>query len=362
MAGANQFGIDVGQIVGARNAFADQQQRQQINALALQKGQMDLENAPELNALALKSKQLEVSGAGQAQKLAAHNAEVKLVTDTLGALDTVPDEQLPQATAAAKAALVAQGAGTAALDQAVRESAGDPIKLRAALKMQAQAGLGYAAQLAQKNADRTFGETVRGNKAREDQTAATSAATASRAAATQAQAAAALAETKRHNQAAEGTAALTASQNTGKLTDEQAKAGGFADRASEGDAILGDPKVMDAGMSYWQHVKASTPGGVGNYMVTDEYQKYDQAARNFINAQLRRDSGAAISEGEWDNARKQYLPQPGDSKSVLSQKANNRQTAIGSLGRAAGKGYKTPTPKAPMQQADTSGWKVERVQ
>jgi hypothetical protein len=43
---------------------------------------------------------------------------------------------------------------------------------------------------------------------------------------------------------------------------------------------------------------------------------------------LRQESGAAISAGEFDNARKQYFPQPFDSEAVKLQKARNRQTAI----------------------------------
>ena len=51
---------------------------------------------------------------------------------------------------------------------------------------------------------------------------------------------------------------------------------------------------------------------------------FEQAERNFINATLRRESGAAIAESEFDSARKQYIPQPGDSAGVLEAKRQNR--------------------------------------
>jgi len=35
---------------------------------------------------------------------------------------------------------------------------------------------------------------------------------------------------------------------------------------------------------------------------------------------LRKESGAAIAASEFDNAEKQYFPQPGDSDQVISQK------------------------------------------
>jgi hypothetical protein len=57
----------------------------------------------------------------------------------------------------------------------------------------------------------------------------------------------------------------------------------------------------------------------------------DQAEKNFINAILRRESGAAISEGEYANAEQQYFPRPGDDVDVVAQKKANRQQALAGL-------------------------------
>jgi hypothetical protein len=54
----------------------------------------------------------------------------------------------------------------------------------------------------------------------------------------------------------------------------------------------------------------------------------EQAQRNFVNAVLRQESGAVISPSEFENAQKQYFPQPGDSAKVRDQKRQNRQSAI----------------------------------
>lgn len=74
---------------------------------------------------------------------------------------------------------------------------------------------------------------------------------------------------------------------------------------------------------------------------TNKIQQYMQAARNFINANLRRESGAVISPTEFSEARKQYLPQPGDSKETLNQKRANRGLVYNSLKRAAGSAYQS---------------------
>lgn len=90
---------------------------------------------------------------------------------------------------------------------------------------------------------------------------------------------------------------------------------------------------------------------------TSEVQQYMQAARNFVNAKLRRESGAVISQKEFAEARQQYLPQPGDSEKTLQQKAANRKLVYQSLRKAAGNAYQsvdelmgTGTPSAPVRK------------
>ena len=73
-----------------------------------------------------------------------------------------------------------------------------------------------------------------------------------------------------------------------------------------------------------------------NFTQSAAQQRVDQAQRNFVNATLRQESGAAISQGEWDNTKKQYFPQPGDSAAVLAQKAANRKRVIDGFRTTAG--------------------------
>jgi hypothetical protein len=58
---------------------------------------------------------------------------------------------------------------------------------------------------------------------------------------------------------------------------------------------------------------------------SDEYKQIEQAQRDFVNAVLREESGAAIAESEFENAIKQYFPQPGDTAEVVKQKQINRE-------------------------------------
>ena len=133
-----------------------------------------------------------------------------------------------------------------------------------------------------------------------------------------------------------------------QMTEGQSNAALYADRMREADATITSNEK--AGMSLGGKALEAVPGGAGNYLQSDEYQLFEQARRNFINAVLRRESGAVIADSEFANAEKQYFPRPGDSEAVIKQKAANRRSAIEGISRAAGSTYK-PQGAAPQQAA-----------
>lgn len=130
-----------------------------------------------------------------------------------------------------------------------------------------------------------------------------------------------------------------------QMTEGQSNAALYADRMREADAIIAANEK--AGMSVGGRALEAVPGGVGNFLQADDYQLFEQARRNFINAVLRRESGAVIADTEFANAEKQYFPRPGDSKAVLEQKAANRRSAIEGIARAAGPAYKPQSAPPP---------------
>lgn len=100
------------------------------------------------------------------------------------------------------------------------------------------------------------------------------------------------------------------------------------------------------------------PGGISDIAYAQsnaDTQSAAQAMRDFINATLRRESGAAISASEYDNAMKQYFPQIGEDKAVTAQKRANRETAIQGIMDA---GY---MPGQTRPSAGQGGWKMEKV-
>lgn len=124
-----------------------------------------------------------------------------------------------------------------------------------------------------------------------------------------------------------------------KLTDGQRKDAGFADRAIEADREL---EAMD-GYAPSLVDKARGAASVFGNARSAEHQRFDAASRDWINAQLRRESGAAISDTEFENYR-QYLPQPGDAPETLKLKAEQRARMSESIGRGI-PGYQAPAPR-----------------
>jgi hypothetical protein len=135
------------------------------------------------------------------------------------------------------------------------------------------------------------------------------------------------------------------------LNDSQSKALLFGTRMQEAHKALGKLATDDK-------IATSTPGsrlpGIGSVITafsSEGQQALDQAKRDFINAALRRESGAAIAPSEFDNAEKQYFPQIGDGDKVIAQKARNRELAIrGVLAEVPEKQRASITPPEPVEK------------
>lgn len=130
---------------------------------------------------------------------------------------------------------------------------------------------------------------------------------------------------------------------TEALSETQGKAATFADRLQNVEDVLSS--VDDAGNALdlqgasYRGAALEMLGPAGNPAKTAERQRYEQAKRNFINAVLRRESGAVIAQEEFDNADQQYFPIPGDKPAVIAQKRQNRADARTGMIRDAGPRY-----------------------
>lgn len=176
------------------------------------------------------------------------------------------------------------------------------------------------------------------------------------------------------------------------LTEQQAKANLFGARMFESNNILSElesagvprpgaikggaetvGRILGLGTDSMGGTLAEAAGTATNWTQSKSQQKVDQARRDFVNAVLRKESGAVISSQEFANAEKQYFPQLGDSKAVIEQKRRNRELAVRMMlaevpegqryradAGAAGNAAQPPAP-ANQPQTETSGWSIRRI-
>lgn len=154
------------------------------------------------------------------------------------------------------------------------------------------------------------------------------------------------------------------------LNDVQAKAQLFGTRMLEADKILAG--LSKSGKDF-STPGARTPiiGGLVNTLNSEQGQMLDQAKRDFTNAVLRRESGAAIASSEFDSADKQYFPQIGDGPKVIEQKARARELAIKGVLAEVPKGtpsiraggatgsFDAPAPRVPMKGEVLQGYRFK---
>lgn len=134
-------------------------------------------------------------------------------------------------------------------------------------------------------------------------------------------------------------------------TEAQLNANGFANRVEQSEKVFSD--LVSEGFdptSFSVAAQRKLPDDM-NALKSSQLQRQEQAERNFINAVLRRESGASISPTEFDSAEKQYFPRSGDSKDVLAQKAENRRIVLEALKNSAGKALKPMSASAPMRSS-----------
>ena len=150
----------------------------------------------------------------------------------------------------------------------------------------------------------------------------------------------------------------------GKISEGERNASGFYQRMIAANAEMA--RLEAAGYDPTNRRDYYTAGGEYlNPLATTEGQQYRQAQDNWLRANLRKESGAAIGVAEMDQERKNYFPIPGDSKETIAQKARNRTTTERAMRAAAGGGLPAAEGQpAPQQGAlpQIGGWSIQRVE
>jgi hypothetical protein len=85
----------------------------------------------------------------------------------------------------------------------------------------------------------------------------------------------------------------------------------------------------------------------GQYLTSPDVQRYNQAGDVIVNAILRGESGATITEDEIASYRKQFIPTPGDKPETVKQKLRTLRTTLAQMKGATGNAIDRATVKYP---------------
>ena len=120
-------------------------------------------------------------------------------------------------------------------------------------------------------------------------------------------------------------------------------AAGFADRMIRSNKLLDDLENSGFNRADFGNALAANATSIGGELTSafkpEELKLYEQAKQDFILAQLRDESGAAIGTDEYKQAEKIYFPQAGDSPEVIRQKKMARVIAQENMLREAQYGF-----------------------
>lgn len=129
-------------------------------------------------------------------------------------------------------------------------------------------------------------------------------------------------------------------------TSSQQAAATFASRMAETQNILNQFEEAGLGLPSALTSVASAVPFVGGFAervaMSPDQQRYRQAAMNWIRANLRKESGAAIGVDEMEQEYRTYFPVVGDSDEVIAQKRRARELTTDAMIRSAGPVYAEP--------------------
>jgi hypothetical protein len=95
--------------------------------------------------------------------------------------------------------------------------------------------------------------------------------------------------------------------------------------------------------------------GLGNIGIGPLAQQYHVAAQNWVAAQLRKESGAAINPSEYTNTLLQYFPVVGDDVATIKQKQALREEATKGMINSAAGAFEVVYPSGQQYLTYTSG-------
>jgi len=118
-----------------------------------------------------------------------------------------------------------------------------------------------------------------------------------------------------------------------KMTEGQSKDVVYFRRGAAANQQLNE---LENALTQWTDSFAENFGALGRKFQDAEYQKARRAANEFLAMVLRKDTGAAVTEQEFDFYAPMYIPMPGDKPETIEAKRQAREQFLIGLYDASG--------------------------
>lgn len=143
-----------------------------------------------------------------------------------------------------------------------------------------------------------------------------------------------------------------------KFTEGQSKDNVYSTRARGALEVL-EP-VADSLSSLGDRAANLDPTGLARGLQSDDFQVAEQAGTEFLQAILRKDTGAAITLDETESYGRVYLPQVGDGPAVLEAKRQARIRAVNALEAGMSSQQMLARDRALVRAAEEAGTSAPR--
>lgn len=152
-------------------------------------------------------------------------------------------------------------------------------------------------------------------------------------------------------------AALTPQSVLKDAKESQLKAASFAYRMIDAGNQLDSFEKTEGFDPTGRGIRLIAEGGLigeaANRFATPEEQQYAAAASDFVTAQLRKESGAAIGDQEFERKYREFFPVPGDSDKQIAAKADRRKKAIEAMRGESGQVFGALYGQEPASESST---------
>lgn len=154
------------------------------------------------------------------------------------------------------------------------------------------------------------------------------------------------------------------------FTAEQTKDGARAVRMEDSAKVMAD--LEDSGFNFANAYDSLLieyapfiPDIMENFLHSTKYQLYQRAVQDYLQAQLRAETGAAITAQEFPMVYKRYVPMPGDTPEAIAAKRAARlrdaQTRRGQAGAAYDEARRFVKPEQPGSYTRTQEQALEEL-